>query len=202
MAPAGFQTQSKLGQTMSKRFFSTGCILAAIAVLAIALASAGPRASAESADTPTSWGFDTANLDKTCKPCDDFYQFAMGGWIKSNPIPPEYSSWGTFTQLADKNQQNLRQILEAVATAKATPGSNEQKIGDFYASCMDMKEIDAQGIKPISAELAAIEAIRDTGGLLDTGARLQTQGVGVLFTFGSDQDFKDTAWDCRSANTI
>jgi len=71
---------------MSKRFFSTGCILAAIAVLAIALASAGPGASAESADTPTSWGFDTANLDKTCKPCDDFYQFAMGGWIKSNPI--------------------------------------------------------------------------------------------------------------------
>src|SRR5712691_5700605 len=108
---------------MSKRYLSAGCILAVVAVLAIALASAGPRDSARAADKPNSWGFNTANLDKACKPCDDFYQFAMGGWMKSNPIPPEYSSWGSFTQLADKNQQNLRQILEAVEGTKVSPGS-------------------------------------------------------------------------------
>ena len=150
---------------MSNRFFSAGCILAAITVLAVALASGGPRASAGPADMPTSWGFDTANLDKTCKPCDDFYQFAMGGWMKSNPIPPEYSSWGTFTQLADKNQQNLRQILEAAATAKAAPGSNEQKIGDFYASCMDTAAIDVAGTKPIEPDLARIAAIKSVADL-------------------------------------
>src|SRR5229473_1103765 len=111
---------------MSKRFFSAGCILTIVGVLAVALAGAGLRASSAAADTPHSWGFDPANLDKTCKPCDDFYQFAMGGWMKSNPIPPEYSSWGSFTRLGDKNQQNLRQILEAAENAKAAPGSQEQ----------------------------------------------------------------------------
>src|SRR5215469_11750379 len=79
------------------------------------------------ADSPAGWGFSTANLDRSCKPCDDFYQFAMGGWMKNNPIPAEYSSWGTFTELADKNQQNLRTILEAAQMLKATAGSNEQK---------------------------------------------------------------------------
>src|SRR6266478_825836 len=177
---------------MSKRFFSTGCILAAIAVLAIALASAGPGASAESADTPTSWGFDTANLDKTCKPCDDFYQFAMGGWMKSNPIPPEYSSWGTFTQLADKNQQNLRQILEAAATAKAAPGSNEQKIGDFYTSCMDTAAIDVAGTKPIEPDLARIAAIKSVADLQAVAEHLHSQGIGALFRFNSTQDAKDS----------
>src|SRR5258706_1142876 len=177
---------------MSKRFFSTGCILAAIAVLAIALASAGPRASAESADTPTSWGFDTANLDKTCKPCDDFYQFAMGGWIKSNPIPPEYSSWGTFTQLADKNQQILRQILEAVATAKATPGSNEQKIGDFYASCMDTVAVDVAGTKPIEPDLARIAANKRVAGLQAMAEQLHSQGIGAAFPCKSNQDGNDS----------
>src|SRR5712675_3369204 len=146
-------------------------------------------------------GFDVANLDRTCKPCDDFHQFAVGGWLKNNPIPAQYPVWGSFITLADKNQEALRGILEsAAANSSATGGSNEQKIGDFYASCMDTKEIDAQGLKPIGAELAAIEAVRDTGGLLDTGARLQTQGVGVLFTFGSDQDFKDSSKVIGEAN--
>ena len=141
---------------MSKRLLSTGCIFVVFGVLAVALADAGLRASPGAADKPNSWGFDTANLDKTCKPCDDFYQFAMGGWMKSNPIPPEYSSWGSFTQLRDKNEQNLRQILEAAESAKAAPGSNEQKIGDFYASCMDTPAIDSAGTKPIEPELVRI----------------------------------------------
>src|SRR5467141_326826 len=177
---------------MSKRFFSAGSILAVVAVLALALAGAGLRASPAAADKPNSWGFDTANLDKTCKPCDDFYQFAMGGWMKSNPIPAEYPSWGTFTQLADKNQQNLRLILDDAVNAKAAAGSNERKIGDFYASCMDTTAIDAAGTKPLEPELARIAEIKSVADLQAEAERLQSRGVGALFRFGSNQDAKDS----------
>ncbi|HEY6264873.1 MAG TPA: M13 family metallopeptidase [Candidatus Acidoferrum sp.] len=132
------------------------------------------------------------NLDKTCKPCDDFYQFAMGGWMKANPIPPEYSTYGSFTRLADQNQQNLRLILDQAAKAKAAPGTNEQKIGDYYASCMDTAVIDADGTKPIDPELARIAEIKDLAGFQAEVERLQSIGAGGLFRFTSRQDLKDS----------
>src|SRR5271167_1175423 len=89
------------------------------------------------AKADANWGFSLSNLDKSCKPCDDFYQFAMGGWMKSNPIPPEYPTWGTFTELREKNITNMRTILEAAEKSTAAAGTNERKIGDYYASCMD-----------------------------------------------------------------
>src|SRR6267143_2788418 len=184
---------------MSKRLLSAGCILAVVGVLAVTLAGAGRRAFPGATDKPNSWGFDTANLDKTCKPCDDFYQFAMGGWMKSNPIPPEFSSWGTFTQLGDKNQQNLRQILEAAENAKAAPGSNEQKIGDFYASCMDTAAIDSAGSKPIEPELARIAGIKNEADLQAEAARLHGRGVGAFFRFNAVQDLKDSTQVIGSA---
>src|SRR5437867_12972921 len=112
---------------MSKRFSLAAGIVAFIGILAVGHAGAGFRTLTGAADKPNSWGFDTANLDKTCKPCDDFYQFAMGGWMKANPIPPEYAIWGSFSQLADRNQKNLREILEAARSGKAPAGSNEQR---------------------------------------------------------------------------
>src|SRR5712671_4050021 len=177
---------------MSKRVLSAGWILAVVGVLGVVLTGAWLRASQGAADKPNSWGFDTANLDKTCKPCDDFYQFAMGGWMKSNPIPPEYSSWGTFTQLADKNQQNLRQILDDAVKAKAAPGSNEQKIGEFYLSCMDTTAIDAAGTKPLEPELQRIREIKNLADLEREAELLHTKGVGALFRFNSTQDAKDS----------
>src|SRR6267143_670188 len=177
---------------MSNRFFSAGCILAAVCVVALGLASAGLRASSNAADKPNSWGFDTANLDKACKPCDDFYQFAMGGWMKSNPIPAEYSNYGSFTRLGDQNQKNLRQILEDAAKAKGAPGSNEQKISDFYAGCMDTAAIDAAGTKPIEPELARIANIKNIPDFEAEAARLESMGVGALFRFTSRQDLKDS----------
>ena len=170
---------------MSKRLLSASCSFAVVGVLAVVLTGAGLRASPGATDKPNSWGFDTANLDKTCKPCDDFYQFAMGGWMKSNPIPPEYSSWGSFTQLRDKNEQNLRQILEAAESAKAAPGSNEQKIGDFYASYMDMAAIDSAGTKPIEPELVRIAGIKSLADLQGEAERLHSRGVGAFFRFNA-----------------
>jgi putative endopeptidase len=139
-----------------------------------------------------SWGFAPSNLDKTCKPCDNFYQFAMGGWMKGNPIPAEYPSWGTFTQLRDNNLAAMHTILEAAATAKAAPGSNEQKIGDFYSSCMDTAAIESAGLKPLASDFASIDAIDDRKSLDAEIARLQREGAGVLFRFSSTQDIKNS----------
>ena len=144
------------------------------------------------AQTGGYWGFDTANLDKSCKPCDDFYEFAMGGWMKANPIPPEYPTWGSFTVLLDKNQQNLRKILESAVDAKGAVGANERKIGDFYASCMDTTAIEAAGTKPIDQEMLRITQMKGGVDLQEEVAHLQTIGVDAMFRFGSRQDAKDS----------
>jgi putative endopeptidase len=150
------------------------------------------HSTASAAGDAPSWGFSLSNLDKSCKPCDDFYEFAMGGWMKANPIPAEYPSWGTFAQLRDNNLTAMHTILETAAKANAPAGSNEQKIGDFYASCMDTSAIEAAGLKPITRELGSIDAINDRKSLDDAIAKLQTQGVGALFRFSSGQDIKDS----------
>ena len=185
---------------MSPRYFSVAIGLSCI-FLAGGLVFLGGNRTARAAEGSTNHGIDPANLDRTCKPCDDFFQFANGGWLRRNPIPPEYSEWGSFVTLADKNQQALHTILEAAAADTSAPtGSNEQKIGDFYASCMDTTTIAAQGRQPLEPSLAAIEAVHDITGLTEEGARLQAEGAGVLFHFGSDQDFKDSSKVIGEAN--
>jgi putative endopeptidase len=138
-------------------------------------------------------GFDLANLDRSVKPCDDFYQFSSGGWMKNNPIPPDRSTWAVFSVLNASNEDALRQILEDSAKDKsAQPGSNRQKIGDFYASCMNEPQIEATGTKPLDPEFARIAAIKDIPSLQAEIAHLQRSGVNVVFGFGSLQDFKDS----------
>ncbi len=160
----------------------------ALASLAIVfLLSAGLAARADA-----SWGFALSNLDTSCKPCNDFYTFAMGGWMKNNPIPAEYPSWGTFTELRDHNLAAMRTILEAAASSKAAAGTNERKIGDFYASCMDTSAADAAGLKPLAAELAAIEGIKDGKDFHAEIARMHRQNIGAVFELGSIPDFKDS----------
>src|SRR5262249_7136432 len=126
--------------------------------------------------------------------------FAMGGWMKANPIPAEYSRWGTFTELADNNLTEMRTILDAAANAHQPAGSNEQKIGDFYASCMDTSAIDAAGLKPISSDLARIDEINDRKSLDAEIAKLQREGVPVLFRLASGQDFRDSSKVIAQAN--
>jgi putative endopeptidase len=166
-----------------------GCC--ALLVLAGAVLFAAHRTVNAAADDP-SWGFSPGNLDRTCKPCDNFYQFAMGSWMKANPIPAEYSSWGTFQQLRDSNLTAMRTVLDAAEKANAPAGSNEQKIGDFYASCMDSTAIEAAGLQPLAGELSAVDGVSDHISLENTIAKLQQEGVGVLFRFTSGQDIKDS----------
>jgi len=162
------------------------------AVTMLIVGTLGALRASGSAGDSGGWGFSETNLDRTCKPCDDFNQFAMGGWMKNNPIPAEYPNWGSFTMLADRNQASMRVILEEAGKANAAAGSNQQKIGDFYASCMDASAIDAAGVKPLAADFAAIDAVKDASALQPLIGRLQQTGAGYLFRFDSTQDLDES----------
>jgi len=145
-------------------------------------------------------GYNLANLDRSASPCTDFYEFAVGGWLKSNPIPPEYPAWGVSEKLEQSNQDTLRQILEdAAKDNSAKPGSNLQKIGDFYASCMDVPQIEAAGTSPLDSEFKRIEEIKDISSLQTEVANLQREGVNAIFRFNSGQDFKDSTKEIAEA---
>ncbi len=145
-------------------------------------------------------GFSVANLDRSASPCVDFYQYACGTWVAKNQIPSDQASWGRFNELEERNQFVLRGILEKASAADPKRSAIEQKIGDYYASCMDEKTIDAKGAAPIQPELDRIGAIRDLAGLASEVARLQSIGANVLFEFGAGPDFKDSNMDIAQAD--
>jgi endothelin-converting enzyme/putative endopeptidase len=137
-------------------------------------------------------GFSTANMDMSANPCLDFYQYACGAWMANNPIPADQSRWGTFDQLADNNRAVLRGILEKASVNNPSRSAIEQKIGDFYASCMDEPAIDKLGAKPLEPELKRIAAIQSKEALLAALVSLHGLGVGALFRFTSEPDAKNS----------
>src|SRR5271163_4450815 len=155
-------------------------------LLADCVGSSTAGTSPAPADDQKNHGFDLANLDRSVSPCDNFYLFANGGWMKNNPIPAAYPRWGSFTILQQHNQDVLRTILEEAAKDKAPkPGSNWQKIGDFYSSCIDESQIEAAGVKPLGPEFERIAQIKDAATLQAEVARLQNEGADAVFNFGS-----------------
>jgi putative endopeptidase len=142
-------------------------------------------------DIKISPGFDLSAIDRKANPCDDFYQFACGTWLKNNPIPPDQASWGRFNELDERNRAILRQILEQAASA-ANADADTRKIGDYYASCMDEKAIEGKGLAPLQPELDRIRNVAGNPDLSEEIARLHRQGVDLLFNFSSGQDFKDS----------
>lgn len=138
-------------------------------------------------------GYDTSTIDRSVSPCDNFYEFAVGKWRTAHPLPPAYSRYGRFEEVAERNRDKLHEILEEDAKNAATAprGSAEQKLGDFYNSCMNETAIETAGISPISAELAAIDAIHDRQSLEDQIIRLQQRGVGATFRFGAQNDYEN-----------
>src|SRR6266436_3204792 len=144
---------------------------------------------------------DPKNMDTSVKPGDDFFRYANGAWIKRTEIPPEYSRWGAFNELIERNNDALRVIAEKASTTQVDPklAPETQKVGDYYASGMDEKTIEAMQTKPLAEDFKRIDAIKDLADLLKAIAHLHTIGVGAFFGFGAGQDAKDSSRDIAQA---
>ena len=173
--------------------------LAALLLPACSTASrpASPGAQEKPAVAPQpsgSRGLDPADMDPSAQACDNFYEYADGGWLKKNPVPADHPSWGSFNELDERNREILHQTLETLAAgAPPAAGSEERKLADFYASCMDEPAIEAAGITPLKGELDRIAAIADIASLQEEIARLQERGVNALFQVGSEEDRKNSS---------
>jgi putative endopeptidase len=138
-------------------------------------------------------GFTIDTIDKALDPCVDFYQYACGNWLKNTEIPADQTDWVSFTQLDERNQVTLREILEKAAVESPGRTAVEQKIGDFYNSCMDEKAADAKGLEPLKPELERIAAVKDKTALVDSLARNRMLGANALFGFYSSPDLHNAS---------
>jgi len=158
-------------------------------LLPIVVAAVAVRAEAQ----PVMRALNPADIDTTCKPCENFYKFATGGWKRSTPIPAAFSVWSSFDELTQRNYQVVRGILESSARqAATTKDADVRKLGRFYASCMDSTAIEARGATPITDELSRIDAIATRDQLRSTIVRLHQNGSDIPFGFASNQDALDS----------
>jgi len=139
--------------------------------------------------------FDLTAMDKSVNPCEDFYEYACGGWRKNNPIPPDQSGWGRFSELAEYNREVLHNILEKAAANDPKRSPILQKIGDFYATCMDEKTVNEKGAAPLKPELDRIAAITTKDQVIEAVAYLHSLGVNALFNFGAQPDLHNASME-------
>jgi putative endopeptidase len=164
------------------------CVLA-VALSSFLLGSLLSPAHAQQANyTPA---LDVTSMDRTVDPCADFFAYSCGGWIKRNPIPPDQSSWDTYSKMHDENLGRLRGILEAASAPDPNRNAVDQKIGDYYASCTDEKVIDAKGADPLKPALDRIAQISSKTEIAAVAAAMIDDNV--LFRFDSIQDFRDAS---------
>jgi endothelin-converting enzyme/putative endopeptidase len=165
------------------------CFLLLLSFSVLSFAQAASPASA----SPAGVSFNPDMLDKGIDPCSDFYAYACSKWQAQSPIPSDRSSWGRFNELTDRGESVIRKILEKYAGADAGRSPDEQKFGDYYQACMDDGTIEKLGATPLDTEMKAIAGLKSKKDLARELIKLHRQGVNALFSFGSDQDFKDAS---------
>jgi putative endopeptidase len=173
----------------------------AAALLLTAAAGAQTTAAAPSgnkAATPTTVykpisGFDASSLDTSVDPCSDFYKFACGRFAANHPIPSDQPEVDQFYALYNVNTQSLNGILTRASAGGASRSPNEQKIGDYYKSCMDADMIESKGLEPLQPLLDKINNLQSINEIAPLIGELQRYGIDVFFGYGEQQDFKDAS---------
>ena len=144
---------------------------------------------------PYSPSLDLSSMDRAIDPCNDFYRYSCGSWIKNNPIPPDQARWNVYSKLTLENQRFLWGILQQAAQPSASRSKVETEIGDYFAACMDDGSREKAGASPLRADLdkiGSLKSLRDVAAFVGD-AGLNTVGSELLFGFGSSQDYADSS---------
>jgi len=163
--------------------------LSMILVLTMMGNAQGPAPSAADRNPAASKPGEIVEVDKSLDPCADFYEYACTNWMKKNPIPGDHASWGSFDELYERNLAVLRDILEKAAANDPQRSPVMQKIGDFYAACMDEPAVNKSGYKPLNPELDRIAAVKDKTQMIEVMSHEELVGPNPLLGFGASPDF-------------
>ena len=130
-------------------------------------------------------GIKLENMNQNVKPGEDFYEFACGGWMKNNPLTPEYARYGSFDALSELNNKRVREIIETMAAQKNEKGTVAQKVGDLYNMYMDSVRQNADGVKPVLKDLERVAKVKNTKQLLGLINEFKKEGVTFAELWGS-----------------
>src|SRR6185312_1590965 len=147
---------------------------------------------AHGADAPLQSGIDRKNFDQSVKPGQDFFEYVNGTWLKNNPIPADYTRWGSFSELGDRDQKQMRQILDGLLSAPGTLDEDARKLRDLYATATDEIKLQKDGAAPLKAEFELISNLTSVDDLPALLGHLHAEGIASVFRFGVGIDDKNS----------